>query len=127
MKNKLFKGYLILYFILVVIYVIYNSTIFDDDLAINNNFYYSSVVVFLFICCIKSKIELLTYLKKSAEQFQVFFYQCWVLKSQLTLAIILNIFLSRILKFREGILFTNFRNSKSIIQFKKGHAPPRVK
>lgn len=72
MKNKLFKGYLILYFILVVIYVIYNSTIFDDDLAIDNNFYYSSVVVFLFICCIKYKIELLIYLKKVQNNFKFF-------------------------------------------------------
>ncbi len=40
MKSKLFKGYLILYFILVVIYVVYNSTVFDDDLAIDNHLYY---------------------------------------------------------------------------------------
>ncbi|AOX44347.1 hypothetical protein S100390_v1c10110 [Spiroplasma sp. NBRC 100390] len=127
MKSKLFKGYLILYFILVVIYVVYNSTVFDDDLAIDNHLYYSSVIMFLFMCCLKTKIELFTYIKKSTEQFQVFFFQCLAIRNQITLAIILNIFLSRIFKFRIELLFTNFRNSKYISQFKKGHAPPRIK
>lgn len=72
MKSRLFKGYLILYFILVAIYIIYNSNVLDDDLVIDNHVYCSSVVMFLFIYCIKTKIEFFRYLKKSTEQFQVF-------------------------------------------------------
>ncbi|WHQ37205.1 hypothetical protein [Spiroplasma sp. SV19] len=127
MKNKLFKGYSILYFILIVIYIIYNATILDDNLAINNHFYYSSVVMFLFLYCLKTKIELFTYLKKRTEQIKVFFFQCLIIREQLALVIILNIFLSKISKFRIELLSTNFRNSKYISQFKKGHVPPEFK
>ena len=124
MRNKLFTGYLTSYFILVIIYLAYNISIKNVDLEINDNLFYTSVIFLLFAYYFKIKIEFLKYLKKSTEQFKTLFYQYLISKNKITLIIILNIFLSRILTFREGLLFTNFRNSKSISQFKKGHAPP---
>ncbi|WHQ36739.1 hypothetical protein [Spiroplasma sp. SV19] len=124
MKNKFFTSYLTLYFILVTIYFAYNATMIETDLAIDNHLYYSSVILFLFIYCLKTRIELFKYLKKSAAQIKIFYSKTLINKKQLTLIIILNIFLSKLLKFQEGLLFTNFRNSKYISQFKKGHAPP---